>query len=181
MINKAELDALLLKAPEYYKYYISLVGTNEKITDYLKRQQTEFLQWADAQSDFAWTFRYAEGKWSMKEVLGHLLDTERIMQYRALCFARGEEKSLPGFEENEYVLAARFDERKIETMLHEFRTVREATLSLLGNFHVNDWRGEGLANGMKMSVAAIAYMIAGHNRHHWNVLRERYLGENGAL
>ena len=181
MINKTELETLLLKAPTYYQYYISLVGTNENIVDYLHRQELEFMQWADAQSNFSWDFRYADGKWSMKEVLGHIIDTERIMQYRALCFARLEEKPLPGFEEDNYVEAARFSERKIETLLEEFKAVRMSSISLFRNLHVHDWTVEGIANGVKMAVASIAYMIGGHHHHHWNVLKERYLGENAAL
>ncbi|CAN5433970.1 DinB family protein [soil metagenome] len=122
-------------------------------------------------------FRYAEGKWSVKEVVGHIIDTERIMCTRALCIARGEKQSLPGFDENEYVKTAGFDKRSLYDLSHEFGFVRESTISLFKTLREEDLDRKGLANNNPVTARAILYIIAGHHEHHMNVLRERYLPE----
>lgn len=120
-------------------------------------------------------YRYAEGKWSIRELLGHLTDTERIFSYRALCFARGDKQPLPGFDENLYVEHAHFDQRTLADLLAEYAAVREATLLLFGNFDEDALSVMGNANGNDLSVRAILYMITGHERHHLTILKERYL------
>jgi DinB family protein len=119
-------------------------------------------------------YRYERGKWSIKEVVGHLCDIERIMSYRALRFARGDNTPLPGFDENAYVPAAKFDGRSLADLVGELRTARASTLALLRTFDADAWRRRGTANGKPVSVRALAYMIPGHERHHVEILKTRY-------
>ncbi len=118
--------------------------------------------------------RYAPGKWSVKEVVGHLADTERIMAYRALRIARGDETPLPGFDEKAYVPPAKFDARPLAELVADFRTVRTATLGLFKSFDGDAWRRRGTASGKPISVRALGYVIPGHERHHVEVLKTRY-------
>ncbi|HEV2672470.1 MAG TPA: DinB family protein [Gemmatimonadales bacterium] len=119
-------------------------------------------------------YRYAPGKWSVKEVLGHLADVERVMAYRALRIARGDTTPLPGFDENAYVPVAKFDTRSLADLVGELRTTRAATLALLRTFDADAWRRRGTASGKPVSVRALAYIIPGHERHHLDILRTRY-------
>lgn len=118
--------------------------------------------------------RYAPGKWSVKEVLGHLADTERIMAYRTLCIGRGDSTPLPGFDENLYVPAGHFDQRDLAHLLAELATVRAATMSLFRTFDSEAWLRRGTSNNHMVSARALAYIVAGHELHHLNVLAERY-------
>jgi hypothetical protein len=118
---------------------------------------------------------YAPGKWTIKEVLGHLIDDERIFAYRLLCVARGEPLELPGFDENLYAAAGDFQKRTLDSLLAEYRSVREATLRLLENLPSSAWLRRGHVNGYDCSVRGLAFHIAGHELHHHRVLRERYL------
>jgi len=125
-------------------------------------------------SDTDALYRYDSGKWSIKEVVGHLADVERIMAYRALRIARGDTTPLPGFDENAYVPAAGFDTRSLADLIGELRTARAATLALLGTFDADAWRRRGTASDKPVSVRALAFMIPGHERHHVEILRTRY-------
>jgi uncharacterized protein (TIGR03083 family) len=118
--------------------------------------------------------RYAPGKWSVKEIVGHLADTERIMAYRALRIARGDETPLPGFDENAYVPPAKFDARPLADLISDLRATRGATLALFRGFDGDAWRRRGTASGKAVSVRAIGYMIPGHERHHVEILKTRY-------
>lgn len=119
--------------------------------------------------------RYAEGKWSVTEVIGHLADTERIFSYRALRFARGDETPLPGYNENAYTPAGRFDDRSLGDVAHEFAAVRAATFAFFRGLNSDAYERSGEANGHPVSVRALAYIIAGHELHHVGILRSRYL------
>ncbi len=120
------------------------------------------------------TFRYAEGKWSIAEVIGHLIDVERIFSYRALRIARADATPIQGFDENAYVPAAESDGRALADLIAEFEAVRHATLALVRSFPAAAWTRIGTANGKPISVRALVYIIAGHERHHLSTLRERY-------
>jgi uncharacterized damage-inducible protein DinB len=121
------------------------------------------------------TVFYAEGKWSMKEVLGHIIDTERIFAFRALCIARGESQALPGFDENEYVTNANFNHQSIDDLLLQLMYTRKSTLLLLRSLSEADLSKTGTANGKSVTANAIFWIIAGHLQHHLNVLTTRYL------
>ena len=125
-------------------------------------------------SDTDAMYRYGRGKWSIKEVVGHLCDIERIMSYRALRIARGDNTPLPGFDENAYVPAAKFDGRSLTDLVGELRTIRASTLALFRTFDTDAWRRRGTANGKPVSVRALAYVIPGHERHHVEILKTRY-------
>jgi DinB superfamily len=118
--------------------------------------------------------RYAPGKWSVREVIGHMIDTERIIAYRALRFARNDHMELPGFEQDEYVAAAQFDRRPWTLLLEEFEAVRRSSLLMFRGFSAEAWQRQGVANGSAISVRAAAYVVAGHELHHMRVLREKY-------
>ncbi len=119
-------------------------------------------------------YRYSEGKWTLKEVIGHMMDSERIFSYRALSIARGEKKLLPGFDENQYVLNGKFNERPLYDLTYEFRLIRESTLLLFRGFSSSILQNRGNANGSEITVLAIMYILGGHEKHHMNVLEERY-------
>ena len=121
------------------------------------------------------TYRYAEGKWSIREIIGHLIDGERVFGYRLLCIARGEQQNLPGFDQDEYMVNAPFDRIDLEDLLSEFRLVRLSNIAMLRTLDEPAWTRMGTANGNPVSVRALAYVMVGHVRHHMNVLRERYL------
>lgn len=120
-------------------------------------------------------FTYADGKWTLKEVLGHLVDDERIFTYRLLCLARGEERELPGFDENRYAAHGEFERRPLEDLLAEYSATRTATLALLWGLPSAAWDRSGRVNGYDCSVRGLAFHIAGHELHHQRIVRERYL------
>ena len=118
---------------------------------------------------------YAQGKWTLKEVLGHLIDDERVFAYRLLCVSRGEEGELPGFDENRYVARGEFEARSLDGLLAEYAAVRAATLALLQTLSPAAWARRGRVNGYVASVRGLAFHIAGHELHHHRVVRARYL------
>ncbi|MHA6248828.1 DinB family protein [Pontibacter sp. CAU 1760] len=119
--------------------------------------------------------RYAEGKWSIKEVMVHIMDSERIFAYRALRFARQDKTELPGFDENQYVPSSRADAREINHIIAEYIAVRNATIELFKSFTPDDLNQTGTASGLTLSVRALGYIILGHEVHHLKIIRERYL------
>jgi hypothetical protein len=119
--------------------------------------------------------RYAPDKWSIKELIGHIIDGERVFAYRLLCFARQDQTPLPGFEQDDYVRAGNFDNRQWSDLVEEFELVRRANLSLLRSLDEEAWMRRGTANDDEVSVRALAYIIAGHETHHMQILRTRYL------
>ncbi|TCJ05698.1 DinB family protein [Cytobacillus praedii] len=157
----------------YYSGYVGLVPDGD-IVHILAEQVEETSQLLQGISEEQSLFRYASGKWSVKEVIGHVADTERIMAYRLLCIARGETVSLPGFDENPYVLNASFDRLPIKEHIENLRAVRQSTTQLLKGLDSKAWGRIGSANNVDVSVRALAYIIAGHERHHRRLLKERY-------
>jgi len=118
---------------------------------------------------------YQEGKWTPKQLLGHVSDTERVMTYRALCIGRGDLQPLPGFDENQYVDQAHFNNVSIEYLLEDFKQVRSSLMLLGHGFSQQDWERKGNANGKDISPRAIVHIVAGHFIHHMNILQERYV------
>ncbi|WP_192820851.1 DinB family protein [Rufibacter sp. LB8] len=161
----------------YFDNYISLVSSQEDIVKYLAEQPQKLQQLLGRVSASAADFAYEPGKWSIKQLLGHMNDTERIMAYRALCIARGEQVSLPGFDENLYVTNARFEDRALESLVTEHQAIRNATLALIKGLPPEATARRGNANGHPITVSALVYIIAGHEQHHLNILKERYLAK----
>lgn len=122
---------------------------------------------------------YAQGKWTLKEILGHLVDDERIFTYRLLCVARGEDRELAGFDENLYAAHGEFEPRPLDDLLAEYSATRVATLALLRGLPSAAWRRYGRVNGYQCSVRGLAFHIAGHELHHHRIVRERYLPLRG--
>jgi len=154
--------------------YIELVPEGEFL-DHLEVQARHFEALLGGIGPDRAGFRYAPGKWSVKELVGHVSDTERIMAYRLLCVARGDKTPLPGFEEDDYVRAAHADARALEALAAEFSDVRRATLALLRGLDAGDLARRGTASGHPVSASALAHVIAGHLAHHGRILEERYL------
>ncbi|HZQ25029.1 MAG TPA: DinB family protein [Terriglobales bacterium] len=157
----------------YYSRYISQVSTDD-ILKYLEQQGREFADGLSRLSDSESNFRYASGKWSVKEVLGHVCDTERIFAYRALRISRGDETPMEGFEQDDYVRGGPFRHCSWTALVDEFRTVRAASLSLLRNLDEDEWLRRGVANKKEVSVRALAWILAGHVDHHRSILEARY-------
>lgn len=158
----------------YFSRYIDLVP-EEDIVPALERQSQETTALLAGITEDRSAFRYAPGKWSVKEVVNHMADCERIFACRALCFARGEAQSLPGFDENTYAANANAERRPFREIADELQAVRRATLALFRSLSPEAWGRIGTANEKPISVRAIAYVTLGHERHHVKVLRERYL------
>jgi hypothetical protein len=157
----------------YYGKYIALVPDGDLLT--LLEQQNRGTQAMLARLNTQQAgFRYAPGKWSVTEVIGHLADTERIFAYRALRFARGDTTPLPGFDENAYTPSGRFDERSLGDVAAEFAAVRAASIALFRGLPQETLTRMGTASDSPVSVRALAYIIAGHERHHAAILNERY-------
>jgi uncharacterized damage-inducible protein DinB len=156
----------------YYARYIDLVP--DDLLRALRENGEETRRRLSSLTDAKADFRYAPGKWSVKEVVGHITDAERIFTYRALRFARADETPLPGFDENSYVEESRFSERALSSLLDEFRVARAASIAFFENLDETAWNRAGLANDVRMSVRAIAFAIAGHELHHRKILVERY-------
>lgn len=158
---------------EYLKFYIDAVPGDDAIASLKSLTGTtkETLQSIDeAKANYA----YSEGKWSVKEVLGHIIDTERVFMYRAFCISRGEQQSLPGFDQDEYVENGRYAEKTIADILEEYSAVRQATLMFCKNLTGSDLDRSGFANGKRINVRSLLFACAGHEIHHVNVLKSKY-------
>lgn len=169
-MKKSQIEHL----PEFYKRYVNQVDSDD-LLDFLVKSHEVTQQLIAGLSEEKGLYRYAEGKWSIKELLNHIIDTERIMTYRALCFARGDKNKLPGFEENEYAPNSRADRRTLADLSAELKIVRESSIALFKSFDEEMWQGSGIASNSLISVLALGYVVAGHEVHHRKVLIERYL------
>jgi uncharacterized damage-inducible protein DinB len=157
----------------FYDHYVSLIE-GEDILDTLDQQRRQMMLLLSCREEDEGNFRYAPGKWSAKEVLGHICDTERIFAYRALRIARADATPLESFEQDDYVRNGPFAQRPVADLIEEFIAVRRATISLLRNLDEAAWLRRGVANKNEVSVRALAYIIAGHELHHRKILEEKY-------
>jgi hypothetical protein len=157
----------------YYDRYISLVQGDD-ILNALDQQRRQTMLLLSGRNDEDGDFRYAPGKWSAKEVLGHVCDTERVFAYRALRISRADATPMEGFEQDDYVRNGPFAQRPLADLVEDFIAVRRATLSLLRNLDEPAWSRRGIANKNEVTVRALAYTIAGHELHHRKILEEKY-------
>jgi hypothetical protein len=157
----------------YYERYVSLVRGDD-ILSTLDDQKGAFRRALSGLPGERAGFRYAPDKWTVREVVGHCTDAERVFSYRALCFARGENAPLPAFDENEYARQSGHDAVPLPDLLEEFDSVRKATLFQLRHLPDGAWRRTGVASGNPVSVRALAHIMAGHVAHHLAILQERY-------
>lgn len=158
----------------YYGTYVNAMPDGDVVAA-LAAQGEETFALLSGLSEEAGSFRYAPEKWSIRDLVQHLCDSERVFTYRALRFARGDQTPLPGFDEKPYAEAAHADGRALGEIATEFRDIRRTTLALVRSFDDEMLGRRGVASGNLMSVRALVWVIAGHERHHLRVLRERYL------
>ncbi len=158
----------------YYATYINKVAEGD-IVQLLEGQIAEYRRALGNLDEAKALFRYSPGKWTVKEVVGHVIDSERVFAYRALRFARADETPLPGFDENHFVSNATFNSRPLDELLAEFESVRRGNVALFRSFTPEVAARRGTANSISVSVRAIVYITAGHAAHHLGILREKYL------
>jgi len=162
------------RVPAWYHNYIAQVEGDD-LNAILKKQAisfSDFLQLIPAEKR---DYRYGPDKWTIREVILHILDAERVFAYRALCIARGEQQALPGFDENSYVTNSKAGSRKWADLQDEFRAVRRSTEILFASFDEEQLEATGTASGWPVYVRGIGFIIAGHLQHHLTILKERYL------
>jgi len=160
----------------YYQGYVDQVSEND-IMAVLRGELDELdvlLARVPAEKE---KYAYADGKWTIREIIGHLIDGERVFGYRALCIARGEKQNLPGFDQNDYMLTAPYNHIELEDLLSELRLVRLSNIAMFRSLDEEAWNRVGTANGNEITLRALAFIMGGHVRHHMNVLKERYLSE----
>ncbi len=162
-------------APYFERYISKVPAEGIDILGQLSTQIDDTASLFGALTDAEGDFAYGPDKWTVKQVVGHMADTERIFCYRAVCFARGEKVELPGFDENTYAAYAHFGARKLADIITELRAVRAASVAFFAGLDAEELMRRGKANGREYSVRAVPYIMAGHERHHGEIFRERYL------
>jgi hypothetical protein len=170
MIHRPDVDEHAASFAEY----VGRIGDDEDIVDVLVAQRNQLLAWLEAVAETRGDYRYAPNKWSIKEIVGHLCDTERVFAYRALRIGRGDKTPLPSFDDQDYVAEVRAGDRTLAGLAAEWGDVRQATIALFRNLPAAAWQRWGTASENPISVRALAYIIAGHVRHHLEVLEARY-------
>lgn len=164
----------LTRVASFYHNYIKQVPQDDLMTA-LRELGNNFTGLVKSIPASKHDYAYAEGKWTLKELFQHIIDTERIMTYRALCFARKEPQSLPGFDENPYAANSKASNRNWNDMVEEFITVRKASGFLFGSFDKEQLEAGGKASNNPMYVLGVGFIVAGHCQHHMNIIMERYL------
>ncbi|MFD0862161.1 DinB family protein [Sungkyunkwania multivorans] len=166
-----------LQSSEYHPYYapyIEALGETDLVTA-LKKGRDEFVNFLEAIPEDKWQYAYAEGKWTIAQLVLHLIDAERVFQYRALRFSRKDRTDIPGFEQDNYVATSDAQHRDKHSLIEEYTAVRNAGIHLFENFTDEMLLAIGTANKTQMSVRALGFVISGHQRHHQKVIQERYL------
>lgn len=158
----------------YFQQYIDLI-LNENIIEFLENQLSDAVSFYDRLNESEIDYRYAPGKWSIKEVLIHIIDTERIFNYRALRFARKDKTPLPGFEQDDYINNTDWINYPIKSLIEEYELVRKHTIALFNNMTEEMYNQSGISNEMNLSVRAIPFIIAGHEGHHLKIINTKYL------
>ena len=172
-MRKSDLPSYTLT--QFYTNYLSVVEDDVFVMDILKKQKENFVGFLEHIPKERYHYAYAKGKWSLMEVLVHIIDTERIFQYRALRFSRGDNTPLPGFDQDKYVPESSVGERTMESVIKEYLAVRQSTISLFENLDESKLEFSGTASGVPWTVATIGFVICGHQQHHQNILEQRYL------
>lgn len=171
------MDMMNIKEDEYSEYYKGYISYSNGIDlfNLLRANADEVNLLLTSLSEEDALYSYEHGKWAIKEVFGHIIDTERIFGYRALAIARGEQKPIAGYDHDTYVKNADFNHQTLSSLLSQYQTAREATIALFHSFTDEQLLRKGIANNNTFSVRALGYTIAGHEIHHLNILAERYL------
>lgn len=161
------------KYADFYKKYVNKVKGNP--LSFLANQQKEIADVLKLINKKNIDHKYAEGKWSLKEVLVHMIDTEQIFAYRALAIARGEKKTIPGFDQDKYIKNANLENISKKQIAENFKSIRKSSLFLFDTFGPEDWVRVGKAAGNEISASALPYIIAGHTKHHLDIIKKKYL------
>lgn len=161
--------------PPYAAMYIDLLPDDDLVLQHLEENFRTTKEFILSLPEEKLLYRYAPGKWTIKEILVHIIDDERIYAYRALRFARNDKTELPGFEQNDFTLNSYADERDLDNIFEEYEAVRKATIALFNGLNNETLTKQGTADGNKATVRALAYHIAGHELHHINIIKQKYL------
>jgi len=161
------------KVPNFYQRYVELIE-NENIVKDLETGRSDLLSLYESISEQSANYAYAPDKWTIKEILMHLIDTERVMSYRAMRFARKDETALPGFDQDVFVNNTNPDLYQLQDLVAEYKAVRQSTILLFKNMPEANLSHSGTASGHPITVLTLAFIIAGHEKHHLAVIRERY-------
>lgn len=164
----------LSRVPAFYHQYIDQVQ-QDNLVDAMQEHQKHAGSFLQSLAPHQWDYRYAEDKWTIKELVQHLIDSERIFCYRALTFARKDSVALPGFDENKYAAASDANRRTAEDLLKELKAVQQSSALLFESFNDTQLEAMGIANGNPVYVKAIGFILVGHTLHHLQIIRERYL------
>ena len=164
----------LTRIPQYFHRYVNAVK-EDNLESAFRNQRNSFVPFLESLSEEKRDFRYAEGKWTIREMLQHIIDAERVFSYRAMCIARKDETPLPSFDENAYADNSKADKREWASLLEEYKSLRIATEILFSTFDKDQLETAGTASGKSVYVLGIGFIIVGHINHHVNVIRERYL------
>ncbi len=170
-MKKPEINTI----PSFYQGYVKALPEEENLLQVLESSRKTFYQFTIALAEDKTHFRYATGKWTILEVIQHCIDTERIMATRALRIARGDKTLLPGFEQDEFVENAGTAHRSLKEIAEEYQAVRQSSIALFKSLREEDFLRIGNANGADISALALGFIIAGHELHHLQILKERYL------
>ena len=164
-------------ASEYALYYHTYIGKvpQQDLLEALKDSSQKLLAFLRSLPEEKHHYRYAEGKWSIAELVAHLIDSERVFAYRALTFARNDKTALPGFDENEYAVESNGDNRSMASLIEEYEHLRKSNILLFEGLTKDMMLRTGIANGKEISVRALGYIISGHELHHMMVIQQRYL------
>lgn len=160
----------------YQEQYVSLVGDGS-ITDILAEQAEHSIALFSSITEEQASYRYAPGKWTLKEVIGHISDNERVMSYRLLRIARGDKTPLPGYNQDDFMNEASFQLWTLSQVIEDYESVRRSTLTLLRGLSDEAWSKTGIANDSAISARALAYINAGHELHHLSIIQEKYLAK----
>ncbi|MFI5124097.1 MAG: DinB family protein [Chitinophagales bacterium] len=161
--------------PPFYKGYLDLVPDDGNLLMHLQDIFADTEELVNELPPEKLTYAYAEGKWTIKDILVHLCDAERVFIYRALCFSRGDETPLPGFDEQVFAKYARANERETEDILREFSRVRESSISFMESMNQEALERKGIASDNPLTVALLLNVVYGHHKHHINIIHERYM------
>lgn len=159
----------------YHKAYLDRLPSQCDVPVEFEKNTTHTIEFLKSISKEKLDYRYAEGKWTIKEIIGHIIDTERIMSYRALCIARADTQQLPGFEEDNYAAESNANERTLDDLLNELDLLRKSTIAMMRSFTSEMIKRRGNANKHPVTVNAVCRVIAGHELHHLAIIKERYL------
>ena len=160
--------------PEFYRGYIECTNQTP-LMEQLKISIHEISLIIDGLNEETADYRYLEGKWSLKEMIQHIIDTERIFSYRALCFSRGETYKLPSFDQDDYVIRSEASSRNLKSLKREFLLVRESTILMFSSFSEEQWQSKGWVGPFEFTVSMLGYIIVGHLNHHVNIIESRYI------